>query len=45
MNYGFCSVVGPYTRAVNELVRKLKLRSSLVTNKQKFFAFIVGLAK
>ncbi|XP_041356371.1 uncharacterized protein LOC121373702 isoform X2 [Gigantopelta aegis] len=38
------SELGPYTRAVNELVRKLKLRSSLGTNKQKFFAFIVGLA-
>ncbi|XP_071098900.1 uncharacterized protein [Haliotis cracherodii] len=37
------SEIGPYTRAVNELVRQLKLKQTLISNKQKFYAFIIGL--
>ncbi|ESO86569.1 hypothetical protein LOTGIDRAFT_235361 [Lottia gigantea] len=35
--------VGPYTRSINTLVKQLKTRPNLLSNKQRFYAFIAGL--
>nr|KAG5689181.1 hypothetical protein BaRGS_004015 [Batillaria attramentaria] len=35
--------IGPYTRAINDLVKQLKSRANLVSHRQKFYAFLAGL--
>ncbi|XP_070178659.1 uncharacterized protein [Littorina saxatilis] len=35
--------LGPYTRAIHDLVKQLKLRPNLVSHRQKFYAFLAGL--
>ncbi|XP_025081046.1 uncharacterized protein LOC112556346 isoform X2 [Pomacea canaliculata] len=35
--------IGPYTRAINDLVKQLKVRPNVISHKQKFYAFLTGL--
>ncbi|XP_076438643.1 uncharacterized protein LOC143277640 [Babylonia areolata] len=35
--------IGPYTRAIHDLVKQLKVRSNLASHRQKFYAFLAGL--
>ncbi|KAK6185654.1 hypothetical protein SNE40_007838 [Patella caerulea] len=35
--------VGPYTRSIHQLVKQLKSKPTLLSNKQRFYAFVAGL--